>query len=574
MYRKKYIKYKNKYTLIKKQKGGDFEKCNKAKKENEELINVQDDGNCTINENLLKLCDYDGTHTECTYIDNVYYNDENREKKKYKCIMLTKKCNIEKYYKFVYDGSKYGIDKKLNENNIFDTTKRDNCCNCISISLYTDNELSAKKVSQYIASIERTIKNVKRGLPDWIVRIFFDISVYNYINNIKDKVKDIKHEDNGEKLILDGFEYIKNQENTELYVVLCDEGTMISPKMRTMRYMPLYTGDTNIVAIREADGIVTLLDCYNLSVFATNNDPIYQIYIRGVNAINKRYDQNNEKKYISLHAYQKWYSIYKSEIDKDFFQKNWTYYDILAGAVAFKIMLNKEKFNERVNELTTKIKNFCIDLDKSEKKDKFKDIDLYTSQTMIQNDIKDIKRVRGILSTGFDEMLLTNIYKNLYSGEIERFSNLRNYAISVKPNKATQTELLNDTFKNLNTRDYKKIKTVFHDIRETMETKDKDYYWLNNSGGSRIFIDIIVYHYLTHIRNPKVDSYVNVECMKLSTKEGMDTINHMMNIPYTFFFDDYFGEKKNYDLLYDTNLINGNNKDKVNYIVKNFIEQN
>ena len=59
------------------------------------------------------------------------------------------------YYKFTYDPSeiiktvdknqKYGAEylKKLKE--IFNFTKRENCCNCISISLYLKNPLDALK---------------------------------------------------------------------------------------------------------------------------------------------------------------------------------------------------------------------------------------------------------------------------------------------------------------------------------------------------------------------------------------------------------------------------------------------
>ena len=136
-----------------------------------------------------------------------------------KCKLINNKCS-ETYYCHTYDPSIY-IDK-LKElglsNDVisrFDNIQKDNCCNVISISLYLkesceidDSNNSTEeyfKNNEYILktlpSIYATIKNVEKNLPNWIIRVYFDKSVYRCLENIKNEIKKNKEKDEKIKLI-------------------------------------------------------------------------------------------------------------------------------------------------------------------------------------------------------------------------------------------------------------------------------------------------------------------------------------------------------------------------------------
>ena len=85
-------------------------------------------------------------------------------------------------------------------------TKRENCCNCIAISLYWTSDDLLGLLRKYLYTIQRTIKNVKRCLPDWIVRLYIDSSVYQYLktNKLEEPISKI-------------LDYFFVAENTEVY---------------------------------------------------------------------------------------------------------------------------------------------------------------------------------------------------------------------------------------------------------------------------------------------------------------------------------------------------------------------
>ena len=112
------------------------------------------------------------------------------------CILQnTKK---DKYYTHVYDArpilSKLRDELKVSEEIIskFDLPlePRQNCCNVVSFMLYLKKtpELTPHgymcdifDMLKYLNSINRSVKNINKKLPDWLVRIYFDKSVYECI---------------------------------------------------------------------------------------------------------------------------------------------------------------------------------------------------------------------------------------------------------------------------------------------------------------------------------------------------------------------------------------------------------
>jgi hypothetical protein len=160
--------------------------------------------------------------SELDIIENKQPNPIN--KTEFCSLINTKK---EKYYTHTYDPKK--IKKILDEypnlfvdtNEVFDFTPKNNCCNCISLTLYYTNTDDLTPLLLYLNTIKRTIKNVSKNLKDWIVRIYLDKSVYDTViaygkkEIIDDSVKDICN-------LLD-FYY--NSENVELYTYFCENIT-------------------------------------------------------------------------------------------------------------------------------------------------------------------------------------------------------------------------------------------------------------------------------------------------------------------------------------------------------------
>src|SRR5439155_13232311 len=117
---------------------------------------------------------------------------------------LCKRINTkkEKYYTHVYDPSNISYKFTTKDKDIqllqktFDLKKRYNCCNCICISLYYKDDTdeigypslpTPSGLFKYLPSIRRTIRNVAKSLPEWIVRLYLDESVYETFRSYNKK---------------------------------------------------------------------------------------------------------------------------------------------------------------------------------------------------------------------------------------------------------------------------------------------------------------------------------------------------------------------------------------------------
>ena len=105
---------------------------------------------------------------------------------------------------------------------------------------------------------------MKACLTDWIVRLYFDVSVYDHISN--NKLAGV---------LLNNWEYLLNACNVEIYTFICDDSSYPTARKRSFRFMVLYDREVNVAILREADGIVTVQDCHNIKVFANSNKLIY-----------------------------------------------------------------------------------------------------------------------------------------------------------------------------------------------------------------------------------------------------------------------------------------------------------
>ena len=174
--------------------------------------------------------------------------------------------------------------------------------------------------------------------------------------------------------------------NVEIYTILCNDINL--SKTRSYRFLPLIDEDTNIVISREADGIVTYNDCYNINLFSQSKKFLYMNY--GQFSENYRCVKKKDLLMPSLikeykyDSYSSWLTIYINEINPIYFENKNKICDIYAGAVAFKLKLNNEYLLERKKEL-----NRYINL--------FEFIDEQKYKT---------------LNIGFDEILLLDLFKS------------------------------------------------------------------------------------------------------------------------------------------------------------------
>lgn len=241
------------------------------------------------------------------------------------CVLITKKCDENKYYKFNYDPnfwmnnrSKHEIteiQKLIDENSHhFDLKKRYNCCNCISYILNIEHDYV--DLLKYISSLVRSSKNLSKCLPDWMIRIYMDNSVYNHIKSVKTYYSINKDEDIKE-LLYENWQYLFNAENVEIYTFVCDDSSYSNRRKRSLRFNILYDYDVNVSIIRDADGILTIQDCHNIDVFSKSNKMMYLApfgeYIKSTNLI-----LNTNKAEIS--SYSEWLAIYKDHLRKLTFQ--------------------------------------------------------------------------------------------------------------------------------------------------------------------------------------------------------------------------------------------------------------
>ncbi|AYV78148.1 MAG: hypothetical protein Edafosvirus5_66 [Edafosvirus sp.] len=268
-------------------------------------------------------------------------------------------------------------------NQIFDLTPKDKCCNCISISLYYLDEFyyDIGKLKSYLLCIQRTVKNVRRCLSDWLIRIYLDVSVYTTVRN-----NAIKEEANVEKRknVTDILDFLFTAENVEIYTFFCknilDKSTPIH-NIRSYRFLSMIDPSVNISVIREADGIVTKIDCHNIKIFSDSDRIFYFLPFLT--------DETVRDKSNGLSAYSIWLRLYKKYMSTEYFKIKNNQMEILAGTLAVSLKIKHDKYFTTMTGIKANIDSL------------FKD----------QRDDYNYRAT----STGFDEIFLLDLFKDLIS---------------------------------------------------------------------------------------------------------------------------------------------------------------
>ena len=373
-----------------------------------------------------------------------------------KCMILNKK--LRDKYIHTYDPS--NIVKKIIEQRndlpsdyycnfmeMYDITPRTNCCNCVSVVLYSNKD--SYKLSAYLTNILITLENIEKHLTDWILRLYLDTNIFETIYKEE-------HETTGEKKSCDpmnlGCEYrkmlnyINKHSNCEIYLSFCKkiyETDFSMSKLRTQRYWCFVDQEVNVCASREADGFVTSFDAHNLKTLE-NSDMIFFTYPFNYGAgfeylfskgkdimclINnaeskkiysntyftkkgaKNYDSEIvgiQDEYAKWHNNYKFYNYYfeseekklKGDTEKTYYEAHSMLLPILAGLFALKCKYKKEFYVKQVNKLDTFYKNFL---------EVFGNRILRFKYTTV-----DHANTYSALKTGYDELLLMLLIEPIF----------------------------------------------------------------------------------------------------------------------------------------------------------------
>lgn len=347
------------------------------------------------------------------------------------CKLHTKE-KIDKYT-HLYDPTPYLAqlrDMKIDEDILqrFDSSTNTKCCKVISISLYFP-ECKIENMEKYIYSIYRTVKNVEKNLNDWIVRLYFDISVYNCILNRVDKTTETKHDITTEPThdIKSIFDYIIISENVEIYTYVCGGADIPLSKTRILRFMALSDPNVALCVVREADGYVSNLDCHNIKLYDRCTTTLF--YLPQLFFMSSRVKEYYEHKfYERYNTYSLWLKLYILEFEKKFFTSNIHIYDLLAGLFSIKLRLKRDYYLQHVKTLNTRIDDYianfdnrkqsmtiCTIQDDSENHKKYENNADWCECNLALHRFNNAESLQHILNIGFDEILLLDMFKEIIS---------------------------------------------------------------------------------------------------------------------------------------------------------------
>jgi hypothetical protein len=397
------------------------------------------------------------------------------------CTLITSK--KDKYYVHTYDPTTplLLLSQRLPREIIserFVDSRRENCCNVISISLYFIGCIP-DNMTKYLFSIERTVKNVHNNLPDWIVRVYIDNSVHECIKNA-DKNSRQKT----------AYNYITTAPNVEVYTYNCAVGD-VQPqhiaRTRTYRFLPFSDEDVNICVVREADGIVSNWDCRQIHLFSKDHTKMFYF----------PYNQIKRSKLSMFESYEKWLLLYKVIFRYDFFHNNYMGYDLLAGLFGIKLKLKRDFYIRTIVSLRDEIDRFITAVERNNE-ETYKDRG-YTKY-LLRNAHGWVSTPRGLLqeepqllSIGFDEILLLEMFKEVFS-----FNVSEQHLVKVSTDDDTFGDVI---ITDERMKDYDEIKKQIGSIVLDESTFDK-----------KIVIDI-------DSPNTAIDSIIERICSKLTDEQ-------------------------------------------------------
>ena len=291
----------------------------------------------------------------------------------------------------MYDPNAYVFNLNDDQLETIDLNVKNNCCNCVSFSVYSDIYGNLYNISEYnygmYGNLLRYLKciyistlNIIKYFKTFIVRIYLDYLILHVIDSIKTyKCTDY---DNLINEMINILEILFKNENVEIYYVECGEYDDIFNDNsrckeevgieRFFRFLPLIDDDVNILICRDADGIVTFNECKNIENFINSKYLIYQMASHALNIrdkydVKEEYIEKNENIYNFNYSnsYSDWIKKYRQN-QKSFYTNNVCLMNMLAGLLSFKIKISKTAFVKSLKEsfeimINMNIKLFATD---------------------------------------------------------------------------------------------------------------------------------------------------------------------------------------------------------------------
>ena len=392
-----------------------------------------------------------------------------------KCIKITKKKN--EYYTKKYDPNPIieNFKKTLGEdsekykffNNFCNKDIKENCCNCISVSLYIIDPTNYLYLSRFIFTIYQSILNVKKYLPDWIYRLYIDPSVLKAINyvNIKANNPETINKDKYKKLYELYFDTLKNiysSPNCEIYFTMCSDYVNQDPnsygKRRKSRFSGFFESDVNINASREADGLIEYIDCYNLLVFEKLPIVTFCYYEQDSN-IGMSYGTQNYGYEIPdmLFTFSAGVIASKIQINDNFYyqsQDNVVYY--------YKKTNNTDYKGYDEHFLFELFRQFII-INKTDEKENEKIIDLFGILKQIESNIGTYISYENI------DTITNNGISKIIDETNDHFAKVKNYSLPIVKKNLAKLSLIN-TQEFMNYINYRKKTNKFIIIEAMWDT--------------------------------------------------------------------------------------------------------
>lgn len=426
---------------------------------------------------------------------------------------------------------------------------REGCCNAISITLYI-TLCDASTLKKYLYSIHRSVKNVLKKLPGWIVRLYLDTSVEECVQEFGDFNRI--------------FNAIKDSPNVEVYTYDCPSFKKDAPpatkipiaRTRTLRFLPLSDSDVNFCVVREADGIVSNLDCHNIKMFASDPNILFYLPVVEIYRTDLKFD-----------SYATWLQLYKVLFEYDFFNEYQNITDFLAGAFCCRLKLKREYYLEITRSLQERINGlFFIN---SFGKVTLNDGLLTPNQlgvpliTKFQKSVSGFiqqtpKQALNLLTIGFDEILLLAIYKEFISLKVVCSDGRRiNWAATKEVEDQISTMLIADNILTFGTKavseTWQDIVTIYYELVENQiihslvvpsEQKTLEKILLDKIGADvdTVFRSGVIEYYIDAVLLGDIIAKIPFNIIVSPMADKKTYVSALLNVPYSSAFDIFYDE--------------------------------
>jgi hypothetical protein len=249
-------------------------------------------------------------------------------------------------------------------NSNFEWTIRENCCNVIAFTLYFI-EPTTEISNKFLFSIERSIKNISNILPDWVIRLYFGSSVFEYLDfdskwlegtkTVKGTKKQRRDDDDPITLNRLAFEYICTNPQVELYRFDDRPDVLNIPieHTRTTRFLPLIDPEVARLFSHEGDGCSNLL-LHNLRAWSELPNMLF--YLPEYIEVNQVPSDITELPLFS--SYSSWLYVFKSILRRYYFHNHHNIYDLLAGGFGTMAKPTKSFYTRTIAELNKSLEDF------------------------------------------------------------------------------------------------------------------------------------------------------------------------------------------------------------------------